>query len=104
MPYMTVRVCSQLCAYGSICGGRMSDSNIVSLRDRISLRIDEVVSASGLSRSSIYKLLKSNELPSRIVAGRRLILKDDLENLIAGTPPSYTGGSLKVDRHANPRD
>jgi predicted DNA-binding transcriptional regulator AlpA len=49
---------------------------------RIALRIDEVVMASGLSRSSIYALIASGDLPSTKVAGRRLVLVDDLKALL----------------------
>jgi hypothetical protein len=46
--------------------------------------IDGAVKASGLGRSSIYKLMAEGKLLSVRVAGRRLILVDALRNLLRG--------------------
>jgi excisionase family DNA binding protein len=46
------------------------------------LRVDDAAALIGLSRSSIYNLINAGELPSTIVAGRRLIRRDDLRRLI----------------------
>ncbi len=47
--------------------------------DKIAFRIDEAVRASGLSRSSLYLLIASGEVPAIKAGGRRLILRTDLE-------------------------
>ena len=47
--------------------------------EKIAYRIDEAVHASGLGRTTIYDEIKSLRLKSVKVAGRRLILRDDLE-------------------------
>jgi len=47
--------------------------------DRIAYRIDDAALASGLSRSKLYQLIKSGELRSFLAAGRRLILRAELE-------------------------
>jgi excisionase family DNA binding protein len=48
----------------------------------ISYRIGDAVRVSGLSRSTIYKLIGANNLRSVKVAGRRLIPADALRALI----------------------
>ena len=50
----------------------------------IAYRIDEAVRVSGLSRSTLYGLNSKGQLEIRRVAGRSLILRRDLEALIAG--------------------
>lgn len=44
--------------------------------------IREAGQAIGLCRSSIYNLAKAGKLPIRKVAGRSLILREDLESLL----------------------
>jgi excisionase family DNA binding protein len=48
--------------------------------DKIAFRIDEAVRATGLSRSSLYVLIASGELPAVKAGGRRLILRADLQS------------------------
>lgn len=45
----------------------------------IAYRVQDAVKASGISRSTLYELVKSGRLPSVKAAGRRLILREDLE-------------------------
>lgn len=52
---------------------------------KIALRINEAVQASGLSRTTLYKLIAAKQLASRRVGGRRLILREDLEALLKGS-------------------
>jgi Helix-turn-helix domain len=47
-------------------------------------RINDAVRASGLSRSTLYVLIAEGTLPSRLISGRRLILRSDLEALVRG--------------------
>lgn len=47
--------------------------------DKLAYRIDEAVRVSGLGRSTIYEEIKCRRLKSVKVAGRRLILREDLE-------------------------
>lgn len=47
--------------------------------DKLAYRIDEAVRASGLGRTTIYDEIKAHRLKSVKVAGRRLILREDLE-------------------------
>ncbi len=51
----------------------------------IALTIPEAVAASGLSRSCIYKALKS-DLPARKAGRRTLIMVADLKAYLAGLP------------------
>ena len=46
---------------------------------KLAYRIDEAVKACGLGRTTIYDEIKSQRLKSVKVAGRRLILREDLE-------------------------
>jgi hypothetical protein len=50
--------------------------------DRLALRINEAVIATGLSRSSLYKLASLGKLRLTRVAGRTLILREDLQALL----------------------
>ena len=50
---------------------------------RVALRIDESAAALGISRGSLYNLMKRGDLPFSVVAGRRLIKVADLEALLA---------------------
>jgi predicted DNA-binding transcriptional regulator AlpA len=51
-------------------------SNVQPL-ERLALRINDAVAASGLSRSTLYKKMTDGTLPSRVIAGRRLILPEE---------------------------
>jgi excisionase family DNA binding protein len=48
----------------------------------LAYRVNDAVKISGLSRSSIYKLIAEGELRSVVVAGRRLIPADALRDLL----------------------
>ena len=56
----------------------------IPLEHKITLRLDEAEAASGLSRSTLYELIKSGRLRAVKVAGRRLIPRDALEALLLG--------------------
>ncbi len=45
----------------------------------LAFTIHDAVAYSGLSRSRLYTLIQSSELPSLQVGGRRMILRDDLD-------------------------
>jgi excisionase family DNA binding protein len=49
---------------------------------RLALRVNDAVAASGLSRSSLYKLMSEGKLTAVKVAGRRLILVEELHRLL----------------------
>jgi excisionase family DNA binding protein len=53
------------------------------LADKIALRIPEADHVYGLSRSTLYKLISDGKLRSVKAAGRRLILREDLESFFA---------------------
>jgi len=53
-------------------------------QEKIALRINETVAVSGLSRSTIYELLKAGKLRAVKIGGRRLILREDLQALLHG--------------------
>ena len=50
----------------------------------LAFNINEAARVSGLSRSSLYKLLAEGKLPSIKVAGRRLIKRSAIETLLTG--------------------
>lgn len=54
----------------------------VSTDEKITLRVNETTAVSGLSRSTIYVLLKAGKLQTTKVGGRRLILRDSLQRLL----------------------
>ena len=47
-------------------------------------RVDAAAKAYGLSRTTLYKLLREGRLQSVLVGRRRLILRDSLEALLGG--------------------
>jgi excisionase family DNA binding protein len=49
------------------------------LTERVALSVTDTCKATSLSRSRVYELIESKELPSLKVGGRRLILLRDLE-------------------------
>lgn len=51
---------------------------------KLSLSVEEVVSATGLGRTKIYALLRSGKLKARKVGARTIILKDDLDDFLKG--------------------
>ena len=55
-----------------------------SLRERLALRVNEAAAVTGLSRSTLYVLMRKGALRSVRVAGRRLIPRDALEALLQG--------------------
>ncbi len=54
----------------------------VQIDEKITLRVNETTAVSGLSRSTIYELLKAGKLQTTKVGGRRLILRDSLQRLL----------------------
>lgn len=50
-------------------------------RDRIACSIDDACKISGLGRTTIYELIGRNELKSRRIGRRRLVLVSSLEGL-----------------------
>ena len=56
----------------------------ISTENKITLRLDEAQAVSGLSRSTLYELIKNGRLRAVKVAGRRLIPRDALEALLLG--------------------
>ena len=59
----------------------------IPIENKITLRLDEARAVSGLSRSTLYELIKSGRLRAVKVAGRRLIPRDALEALLLGDRP-----------------
>jgi excisionase family DNA binding protein len=54
------------------------------LSERLALRVNEAAAVTGLSRSTLYVLMRKGALRSVRVAGRRLIPRDALEALLQG--------------------
>ena len=59
-------------------------SPTVASNERIALRIRDASIVSGLSRSTLYELLKAGKIRAVKIGGRRLILRDSLEALLLG--------------------
>lgn len=54
--------------------------------DPITAGIPEFCRLSGLSRSTVYELLKAGSLDSTVIGGRRLIVIDSYRKLVAEAP------------------
>jgi excisionase family DNA binding protein len=50
--------------------------------EKLTVSVAEAVEATGLSRTTLNRLLAKGELPSALVGGRRLIRVSDLEAFI----------------------
>ncbi len=50
--------------------------------EKLAFRVNEAVAVSGLSRSTIYELLKAGKLRAVKIGGRRLILRESLQALL----------------------
>ena len=62
----------------------MDNQTAIPANERIALRIRDAATISGLSRSTLYELLKAGKLRAVKIGGRRLILRDSLEALLRG--------------------
>lgn len=56
---------------------------ITTLPQPLALTIENAVAYSGLSRSRLYTLIQSGDLPSFRVGGRRMILREVLDSFFA---------------------
>jgi len=61
-----------------------NETSNIAANERIALRIRDASIVSGLSRSTLYELLKAGKLRAVKIGGRRLILRDSLEALLLG--------------------
>ncbi len=52
-------------------------------QDKLAYQVNEAARASGLSRTTLYELIKTGQLKTIKAAGRRLVLKSDLEAFLA---------------------
>jgi excisionase family DNA binding protein len=59
----------------------------IRIEDKLALRINEVCVATGICRTSVYELINEGKLRSVKVAGRRLVLRESLEQLLGVQPP-----------------
>jgi len=62
----------------------MRPTDTIRPEERIAYTLDEACLVIGLGRNSIYNLINEGTLPSRKVAGRRLILREDLLAIARG--------------------
>ncbi len=60
----------------------MNKPTSIKLEEKFALRVNEAVAVSGLSHSTLYKLLGMEKLRAVKVGGRRLILREDLQALL----------------------
>ena len=50
--------------------------------EKLAYQINEAVRVSGLSRTTLYELMKAGRLKTVLVAGRRLVPAEDLKALL----------------------
>ena len=62
---------------------------------KLSLSIEEAMTATGLGRTKLYKIINSGEIKARKIGRRTIILKDDLEAFLAGLP-SYSAENAEA--------
>jgi excisionase family DNA binding protein len=61
-----------------------NETTTISASARIALRMRDASIVSGLSRSTLYELLKAGKIRTVKIGGRRLILRESLEALLLG--------------------
>jgi excisionase family DNA binding protein len=54
----------------------------IRLDGRLAFQIPEAARIIGISRTSIYRRIQAGDLPSTLIGGRRLILREDLLALL----------------------
>jgi excisionase family DNA binding protein len=52
-------------------------------QEKLAYQVNEAARASGLSRTTLYELIKNGQLKTIKAAGRRLILRSDLQAYLA---------------------
>ncbi len=60
----------------------MTQIQTIKPEDKLALHIKEAAAISGLSRSTLYKLLGEKKLSAVKIGGRRLILRESLQALL----------------------
>jgi excisionase family DNA binding protein len=60
----------------------VKQAETIKTEERLALRVKDAAAVSGLSRSTLYKLLGQKKLRTVKVGGRRLILRESLETLL----------------------
>ena len=56
--------------------------------------IAETCERLGIGRTTAYRLMSSGRLPARKIAGRTLVLANDLERFLAELPSAYPAASI----------
>jgi transcriptional regulator of acetoin/glycerol metabolism len=64
--------------------GRAARAPLPPIDSVIAYRINDAAAACGLSRATLYRLMKEGQLRTKLVAGRRLIEPDALRELLSG--------------------
>jgi excisionase family DNA binding protein len=59
-----------------------NQATVIRPDERLALRVNDAALMAGLGRSSIYKLIDNGRLRSTKVGGRRLILRESLQQLL----------------------
>lgn len=70
----------------ALVGGRdgiLRPANYPQPLEKLAYRIDEAAHVSGIGRTSLYELIAAGQLKAIKAAGRRLILRADLEAFLA---------------------
>ncbi len=62
----------------------------------VSMSVDKAVEYTGVGRSTIYDMIKNNELPVVRVRGRTLLLREDLDAYLRGRR-TFVGNEPQVE-------
>jgi hypothetical protein len=77
-------------------------TSVINQDTRLALRVNDAVAISGLSRSSLYKLLANGKLRNVVVRGRRLFLREDILALLhdgLNTQPEHRATNGRTSPH-----
>lgn len=69
----------------------------VPLLERLTLRVPEAVAVCGVSRTKLFELIATGALPSRKIAGCRVIGTADLRRLMTGSAVAANGSTSTGD-------
>jgi excisionase family DNA binding protein len=62
---------------------RQADAAYPNISDKLAYSINEACASTGIGRTSLYELISNGQLKAIKAAGRRLILRTDLEAYLA---------------------
>ena len=61
---------------------------------KLMFRVNEVVAATGIGRTTLYALIRDGKLKTKKLGARTLIARSELERMLSELPPGAPGDDL----------